>query len=124
MAAPLRQEHRSASAVATVKSCDWGVNKDGVVIYIRNSSPFPSNLAENAPSFSKNRNFERLSPGQMLLSGFRSSEARPPAATTEVPPYFAKKSFLSRRERGQIAVDQRGSRGTLRCPGVWGDEGI
>jgi len=82
--------------------CGLGVNKDGGGIYSRNSPPLPSNLAESARRFSKNRNFERLSPPDLL---FRAQAPLRRDRSTEVPPSRAQKSFPTRhaRVRGQIS---------------------
>src|SRR3989442_7827998 len=82
--------------------CGLGVNKDGGGIYSRNSPPLPSNLAESARGFSKNRNFERLSPPDLLFRA--QAPLRRDPRTALVPPSCAQKSFPTRhaRVRGQI----------------------
>ncbi len=104
--------------------CGLGVNKDGGGIYSRNSPPLPSNLAESARRFSKNRNFERLSPPDLL---FRAQAPLRRDRSTEVPPSRAQKSFPTPGMRAyadkspRLARFARNSRG---AQGYDGDEGV
>src|SRR2546428_3391222 len=103
--------------------CGLGVNKDGGGIYSRNSPPLPSNLAESARGFSKNRNFERLSPPDLL---FRAEAPVRRDRSTEVPPSCAQKSFPTRhaRVRGQSPRLARFAMKTRGAQGFDGDEGV